>query len=94
VFFEQFVYSTGVPSLKLEHTVRGSGPAYRVSGTVTQTGVDKEFSAYVPVEIQLAKGKPVVVWVRSSSDPVTFSVTVRQKPVSVALDPGNAVLRR
>lgn len=93
-FFEQFVYSTGVPSLKLEHSVRGAGTAYRVKGTLTQREVDKEFSAFVPVEIQLPKGKPVVVWVRSSSDPVMFSVNLRQKPVRVVLDPENAVLRR
>jgi hypothetical protein len=93
-FFEQFVYSTGVPTLKLAYTVRGSAPQVRVAGSVTQAGVDADFSAHVPVELQFAKGKPVVHWVRTSSDPVPFSIIVRQAPSKVVLDPGGSILRK
>ncbi len=93
-FFEQFVYSTGVPTLKLAYTVRGPAPQVRVAGSVTQAGVDSDFSAYVPIEIQFAKGKPVVHWVRTSSEPVPFSVTVPQAPSRVMLDPRASILRK
>lgn len=80
-FFDNWVYATGIPDLKLQHTVRG----FKVSGTVTQSGVDNDFSADVPVEIQFAKGASQTVWVRTSNDPVTFSVAVKQPPLHVSL---------
>jgi hypothetical protein len=47
--------------------------------------VDNDFSVEAPVEIQFAKGAPQTVWVRTSSEPVSFSVTVKQAPVRVSL---------
>jgi hypothetical protein len=80
-FFDNWVYATGVPKLKLQSSIKG----FRVSGTVTQSGVDNDFSAEVPVEIQFVKGAPQTVWVRTSSEPVSFSVTVKQAPARVSL---------
>jgi hypothetical protein len=80
-FFDNWVYATGVPKLKLQSSIKG----LRVSGTLTQTGVANDFSAEVPVEIQFAKGAPQTVWVRTSSDPVSFSVAVKQAPAKVML---------
>ena len=82
-FFDNWVYATGIPKLKLQSSIKG----LRVSGTVAQSGVDNDFSAEVPVEIQFAKGAPQTVWVRTSSDPVSFSVAVKQPPVKVSLSP-------
>jgi hypothetical protein len=86
-FFDNWVYASGIPKLKLQSSVKG----FKVSGTVTQSGVDSDFSVEVPVEIQFAKGAPQTVWVRSSSEPVTFSVTVKQAPARVSL-PAYSVL--
>jgi hypothetical protein len=80
-FFDNWVYSTGIPKLKLQSSIKG----FRVSGTVNQFGVDNDFSVEAPVEIQFAKGAPQTVWVRTSSEPVSFSVTVKQAPVRVSL---------
>jgi hypothetical protein len=82
-FFDNWVYSTGIPKFKLQSSIKG----LRVSGSVTQTGVDNDFSAEVPIEIQFAKGAPQIVWVRSSSESVPFSVAVKQAPVKVSLSP-------
>ena len=56
--------------------------------------MDEDFSALIPVEIQLGRGKTVTQWVRSSSGPVTFTVPLQQAPLKVTLDPHRAVLRR
>ncbi len=93
-FFEQWVYQTGVPALKLSYSVKGKGPAVRLTGTVSQADVDGDFCAFVPVEIQLPKGKPVIEWVRTSSEGATFSLALRQVPSKVTLDPGNDILRK
>jgi aminopeptidase N len=82
-FFDNWAYATGIPKLKLQSSIKG----FKVSGTVAQSGVDGDFSADVPVEIQFAKGAPQTVWVRTSSEPVSFSVTAKQAPVRVSLSP-------
>jgi len=80
--------------LKLSYTVRGTAPALKLIGTLTQSDVDADFSALVPVEIRLAPGHSMTQWVRSSSDPVTFTVPLKQPPLKVALDPNHGLLRK
>ena len=93
-FFDQWVYGTGIPNWKLSYTVSGKAPNVRVTGTLTQSGVDDDFTALAPVEIQPAKGAVITRWVRSSSDPAHFTLTLAQAPVKVTLDPHRSVLRR
>ena len=80
-FFDNWVYATGIPTLKVQSGIKG----FKVSGTLTQSGVDNDFSVDVPVEIQFAKGAPQIVWVRTSNEPAPFSVTVKQPPLRVSL---------
>lgn len=91
-FFEQWVYGTGVPTLKMSYTTTGKPPALKVRGTVEQTDVDEDFSTYVPVEVQLPGKQVITRWVHTSSEPVSFSVDLKQAPLRVALDPGGATL--
>jgi Peptidase family M1 domain len=93
-FFDQWVYGTGIPQLKLTYQLKGKAPDLRVVGTITQSDVVGDFTALVPVEIQQAHGPAITRWIRTSSDPVTFTVAVPQAPSKVVLDPHNAVLRR
>jgi aminopeptidase N len=93
-FFDQWVYGTGIPTLKFSYALKGQAPALKLVGTLTQTGVDDDFSAYTPVEIQLARGQTITHWVACSNEPVTFTVALKQTPLKVTLDPHNAVLRR
>ena len=91
-FFQNWVYSTGIPTLQLQSSVRGKGTSWTITGKVTQSGVDEEFTAWVPVEVQFKTGRPVIHWVRTDSEPAGFSVTVKQAPVKVALDPSDTIL--
>jgi hypothetical protein len=93
-FFAQWIYGTGIPSLKLAWSIKGKAPSLRLVGTLTQSDVDEDFSAIAPVEIQVARGRTITQWVRSASDPVTFTMALTQPPLKVALDPHHAVLRR
>jgi Peptidase family M1 domain len=93
-FFEQWVYGTGIPAVKLAHAVKGKTGAWRLSGTLTQSGVEETFSAPVPVEIHFARGKSITHWLQTSDDPVTFSLPFKERPVRVVLDPGYALLRK
>ena len=91
-FFDQWVYGTGIPTLKFNHSVRGQAPSLRISGTVTQSDADEDFSVYVPIEVQFGKGRSVTHWVRTVAGPAPFSLTVRQAPSKILLDPANSVL--
>jgi aminopeptidase N len=93
-FFEQWVYATGIPNLKLAWSLKGQAPALRLVGTVTQSEVDENFSVLAPVEIQVGRGQTITQWVRTGADGVTFTVPLKQPPVKVTLDPHHAVLRR
>src|SRR5262249_54211163 len=93
-FFDAWVYGTGVPALKMTYAVRGKAPALRVTGTVTQTEADPEFVTEAPVEVQIARGRSVIQWVRTSAEPAPFTIPVRQLPLKVTLDPGMAVLSK
>jgi hypothetical protein len=93
-FFEQWVYGTGIPALKLTYALKGKAPALRLVATLTQSEVADDFSVLTPVEIQTARGQTITRWVHSSSDPVRFTVNLKQPPLKVTLDPHDAVLRR
>lgn len=93
-FFAQWVYGTGIPSLKLEHSVQGKAPAFTVRGRVIQSGPSEEFNLEVPIEVQFAKARPIRRWVWTGTSPESFAIRVSQKPVRVVLDPEQAVLKR
>jgi hypothetical protein len=91
-FFDQWVYSSGIPTLHMKYSLAGRAPALKLTVTVEQSGVDDEFSVAVPVEIQFGKAKPVTRLVRTSNEPAVFTIALRQPPAKVVLDPGNSVL--
>lgn len=93
-FFDQWVYGTGIPALKLTYAVKGKAPSVRLIATLTQSDVGEDFSALTPVEIQTGRGQTLTRWVYSSNEPVSFTVNLKQPPAKVALDPHYAVLRR
>jgi hypothetical protein len=91
-FFDQWVYSTGIPTLHMKYTLAGKAPTLKLTVAVEQSGVDDEFSVAVPVEIQFGKTKPLMRLVRTSNEPAVFTIALRQAPAKVVLDPGNSVL--
>lgn len=92
-FFEQWVYNTGIPSLKMTWALKGKAGALRVTGTIEQSDVDPDFSIFVPVEIQ-TRGRTITQWIETSGTPATFSIPVALAPAKVALDPHRSILRR
>jgi hypothetical protein len=89
-FFDQWVYDTGMPTLKLTYSVSGR----RLSGTITQSDAPDDFTVLVPVEIRVGNAKPIVRHVRTSNGAVKFTVDVAGQGAKATLDPGMSVLRR
>jgi aminopeptidase N len=86
-FFENWVYGTGIPAIKLTYVVRG----LKLTGTVTQGDVSEDFTARIPIEVQTGKIR-TLHWVVSSSDPVPFSVNLPGPAVKVALAVKDALI--
>jgi len=86
-FFDNWVYGTGIPAVKLTYSWRGT----RLTGTVSQRGVDDDFTAFVPVEI-VAGRQRTVHWLATGSDPVSFSIPMKVAPTRVALLPADCLI--
>jgi len=84
-FFDNWVYSTGIPALKLRYTVKGVAPAVKLSGTVGQSGAGDDFALDTPVEVQFAKGASQTIWVRTAGDERNFTANLRQIPTRVVI---------
>ena len=93
-FFAQWVYGAGIPSLTMTYEIGGKAPTLTLTGLVTQTGVDDEFSVLVPIEIQVARDRAVTEWVRTTDGAGAFTVPLKQPPLKVTLAPHDAVLRK
>jgi len=93
-FFESWVYGTGIPTLNLSSSVKGKAPAARLTVTVTQKDVDEEFTADVPVVLQFARETPVTRWIRTSNEPTSFTIPVKQAPLKVAIGTGVLAVRK
>lgn len=92
-FFDNWVYSTGVPVLEVATNVKGKAPRVQLTVTVRQTGVNNEFGIDLPVEIRLpGQVQPIVKWIRTSSEPATITMTLKAPPLKVELAPGDGVL--
>jgi aminopeptidase N len=91
-FFDNWIYSTGIPALKLSYTVKGVAPNIKLSGKIDQSGVDDDFSIEAPVEVQFAKGTPQTFWVETTNSGATFSATLKQIPSKVSIPIGTDVL--
>jgi hypothetical protein len=87
LFFDNWVYGTGVPTVKLSYAWRGA----KLSGSLVQRDVDEAFTADVPVEVQTG-GKSTVYWLPTGSDPVGFSIPLKTPPTKVALLAANCLM--
>jgi hypothetical protein len=86
-FFENWIYGTGIPEVKLTYAWRGS----KLTGSLSQRNVPDDFGAYVPVEVQTAKQR-TVYWLSTGSDPTPFSIPLSTPPTRVALLPTSCLM--
>jgi hypothetical protein len=93
-FFESWVYNTGIPTMRIAASVQGKAPKFRLRGTVTQSDVADDFSAVVPVDIQLPGRRTIRHWVHTSSESTPFTIDLPAAPLKVSTDTATAVLSK
>ncbi len=89
-FFDSWIRSTGIPSVRLRYNTTGRAPSVKVSGSIDyeqsqQRGVFGDFTTDVPLEITLPNGQRRIEWVRSSDKNEPFSFTLPQAPTKIGL---------
>jgi Peptidase family M1 domain len=80
IFFESWIYGTGIPTVKLSYEWR----AGKLSASLEQRDVDDAFAAYVPVEVQTGN-KSAVYWLSTAGDSSALSIPLKTPPTRVAL---------
>ena len=85
-FFDNWVYGTGIPKLKLGYEIH----ELEIKGSIAQTDVASDFSALVPVTIRYGR-KTKTVWVETGSDPATFSARLPLRPAEAWIDPADGL---
>jgi aminopeptidase N len=93
IFFDNWVHATGVPQLQVRSSNSGRAPNVKVTGTVTQRDAPEGFEIDVPVEVQMPKGEPRIVWVRTGEGPTAFTLTVPQAPKAVGIAAGAVLMK-
>lgn len=83
-FFDNWVYGTGIPGVKLSYSWHAMKLSGTLSGTLIQRDVDDSFTAFVPVEVQTGS-KSNVYWLATGADPESFSIPLKLPPTKVTL---------
>jgi aminopeptidase N len=90
-FFNEWVYETGIPTYKLQSSVKELSPkSFLVQGTITQSGVPSDFEMLVPVVAEVGKEKKASLGrVPVSEDGGRFKFTTTLRPKRLAIDEDN-----
>ena len=91
-FFDQWVYSAGIPTLELAYGVRKKRPGVILSGEIRQENVPAYFSVPVPLSIRTGNGQPLVHVVETTGEVTPFEAILDSNPVQVTLDPEGTLL--
>jgi hypothetical protein len=86
-FFNEWVFSTGIPEYTLEYSIQQTPQGQVVSGRVRQSGVT-DFIMPLPIYSQSAAGELTYLGtVVVSDEGAEFKFPVRNTPAALLLDP-------
>jgi aminopeptidase N len=92
IFFDQWVYATGIPKYKLEYHTKGKAPRVQFQARLRQQGVPNHFTAVVPVRIETLPGRSTTEYIRSDGAETELNLVLRNAPSSVRIDPEKTLL--
>ncbi len=91
-FFDQWVYSTGIPTLRVTYRAEGKAPRVRFAGSLLQQNVPEHFSLLVPVRIHTTPGRSLVKQIRTDGSVTEFGLVLQNPPSRVEVDPEQLLL--
>ena len=91
-FFEQWVYGTGIPTVRIVYDVKRAGNGFEVTGRMHQEGVPESFSARIPLGVHGAQGVASQQYVTTYGRVTEFRFSLKDKPARISIDPANFML--
>jgi len=91
-FFDQWVYSTGIPEVQVKCEIAGTGVKRRAHGSIVLEGVDEAFSLPVPIYAQSPRGRTLLGIVSAVGKETKFSFPLTSVSQRVVADPGGTLL--
>ncbi len=92
-FFDQWVYSSGIPEVQVKSTTQMRSGKTRVTGSVTLSGVEDGFSLPLPIYAQNLRGQTLLLGIVPVTGKETnFSFIVAAAPQRVVVDPQGGLL--
>ncbi|HMO80801.1 MAG TPA: M1 family aminopeptidase [Pyrinomonadaceae bacterium] len=92
-FFRQWVYETGFPSYRLEHTIEpGADGSVMVKGNLIQENVDENFFMPMPLVFSFGGNQTASGTIHAIGPKTPFEIRLPMRPQKVELDPHRWVL--
>ena len=91
-FFDQFVYSNDIPTLKWSHSTKQNGDQWVLVVDVEQQKVPDGFRVAVPLRADFGGGRSGDMLLMIDAKTKHFELNMPAKPKKVELNPGRAVL--
>jgi hypothetical protein len=92
-FFQQYVYSTGIPRYRLEFSTRRVDKGFQVRGKIFQSDVPRSFIAPVPLYVSTASGRTNYLGtVVTSGEETSFTFTSATDAHKIVVDPRMTLL--
>lgn len=91
-FFDQWVYSSGIPTLKVDFETKSAGREFLVTGRLRQDDIPDSSSLIVALQAQSAEGPGEEHLVFTEGKITEFEFTTPRKPTEIRIDPRRFIL--
>jgi len=91
-FFDQWVYATGIPEVRVKTAVETRAGKLSLTGVVHMDGVDENFSLPVPIYGQTLRGQSLLGIAMAVGRETKFSFPLAARPLKVLVDPQATLL--
>lgn len=91
-FFNDWVYSAVIPTVRWSYKVEPNGNAYKLNLTVKRSDVPSDFTFLVPVRVEFEGGKSGYLFVNVKDDQQTISKDLPMAPKNVVFAPDHSLL--
>jgi hypothetical protein len=95
-FFRQYIYNTGIPQYQFSHKIEpAEGGKYRITGTLTRSGVPDGWMDLIPLYVQFGGGKSArlgVIPALRSTTVLDSVVAMPQRPEKIVVNMNEDIL--
>jgi hypothetical protein len=91
-FFNDWIYSAEIPTVRWSYKVEPSGNAYKLTLSVKRSDVPADFAFLVPVRVEFEGGKAGYAFVNVKDDQQTITKDLPMAPKNVVFAPDHSLL--